>query len=142
MVSSTEAGFDLREMFPLPRNTLHNQEMTILSNTGQRTNPMIIETSKGYRGWLSHPTNLKVSAGNLYYPAGVRDTTKSGTGREDNRHLHYLVESISVNVGGFYPDVKASSRPMSGRGVGAAIVVRGWESQPQGEGPQSVGSPT
>lgn len=42
-----------------------------------------------------------------------------------NRHLHYLAESIYVNVGGFHRDAKASSRPMPGESVGAAIVVGG-----------------
>jgi len=43
-------------------------------------------------------------------------------------------------VGGPCQDAKASSPPIPDKGVGAAIVVRGWESQPQGEGPQSVGN--
>jgi len=42
-------------------------------------------------------------------------------------------------VGGPCQGAKASSPPIPGTGVGAAIVVRGWESQSQGEGPQSVG---
>jgi NADP-dependent 3-hydroxy acid dehydrogenase YdfG len=55
-------------------------------------------------------------------------------GRIDNRHLNYFAESINMNVGGFYQDVKVSSPPMTDRSVGAVVVVGGWESQPQGEG--------
>jgi hypothetical protein len=46
-----------------------------------------------------------------------------------------------MNVGGLYRDVKVSSLPMTGISVGAVIVVRGWESQPQGEGPQEIDTP-
>jgi hypothetical protein len=56
----------------------------------------------------------------------------------DNRHLNYPVESINMNVGGFYQNVKVSSPPMTDRSVGAVIVVGGWESQPHGEGRQRV----
>jgi hypothetical protein len=55
-----------------------------------------------------------------------------------NRHLNYLAESTVVNVGGLYRDGKVSSPPMTGISVGAAIVVGGRESQPQGEGPQEI----
>ena len=84
-------------------------------------------------------TSPKVPTGYLIYPVGVRDTAKSGIGRMGNRYLRYLAESISVNVGGLR--VEVSSPPMKHASVGAAIVVGGWESQPQGEGPQVVGIP-
>jgi hypothetical protein len=58
-----------------------------------------------------------------------------------NRYLNYFIESINMNVGGLYRDVKVSSLPMTGISVGAVIVVRGWESQPQGEGPQEIDTP-
>lgn len=61
-------------------------------------------------------------------------------GCSDNCHLNYLVKFIIVNVGGLQRDAKASSPPMSVVRVGAAIVVRGWESQLHGEGPQSAGT--
>jgi hypothetical protein len=63
-------------------------------------------------------------------------------GFTDNRYLNYFIESINTNVGGLYRNVKVSSPPMTGISVGAVIVVGGWESQPQGEGRQSVGKPT
>jgi len=92
-----------------------------------------------YRDWLVLITSLKVSSGNLSYPDDARDSAKSGLGCARNHHLNDLVESISVNVGGPSQGAKASSQPIPDSGVGAAIVVRGWESQPHGEGPQSVG---
>jgi hypothetical protein len=36
MVSSNEAGFNLREMIPLSRNILHSREISALADTGQR----------------------------------------------------------------------------------------------------------
>jgi hypothetical protein len=83
---------------------------------------------------------MRLEIGNLNYPISIRDSAKSGLGFHDNRHLNYLVESINMNVGDSYRNVKASSQPMTGKRVGAAIVVGGWESQPQGEGRQRVGS--
>lgn len=50
-------------------------------------------------------------------------------GCSDNRHLLYLAESILVNVGDSLQNAKVSSPPMSEVSVGAAIVVRAWESQ-------------
>jgi len=86
-------------------------------------------------------TSPKVSAGHLNYPAGIRDSAESGLGYIGNRHLHYLVESISMNVGGSGQNVKVSSLPMSDLSVGGSIVVGGWESQPQGEGSQKFDIP-
>ncbi len=43
-----------------------------------------------------------------------------------------------MNVGDSHWDVKVSSPPMTSVRVGAVIVVRVWESQVQGEGPQEV----
>ncbi|MGH9959514.1 MAG: hypothetical protein ACREBC_20700 [Pyrinomonadaceae bacterium] len=91
-----------------------------------------------YRGWLGTIASPKDDAGHLVYPASGRDTAKSGIGCEGKCHLNYLAESIFVNVGDSYGDVKLSSPTRLGMRVGAAIVVRGWESQPQGEGPQAV----
>ncbi len=99
-------------------------------------NPRLTDIIKGYRDWLVEHTSPKVSAGYLTYPADIRDTAKSGIGCMDNRHLRYVVESISVNVGGSYQDAKASSLPMSDMSVGGSIVVRGRESRPHGEGGQ------
>jgi hypothetical protein len=82
----------------------------------------------------------KVEISNLNYLISIRDSAKSGLGFSDNRHLNYFVESIDMNVGDSYQNVKASSQPMTGKRVGAVIVVGGWESQPQGEGRQRVGS--
>jgi hypothetical protein len=73
-----------------------------------------------------------------FYPVAVGDSAKSGLGYEANRHLYHLAESVFVNVGGLQQNAKLSSPAMSVVRVGAAIVVGGWESQPQGEGPQQV----
>ncbi len=81
-----------------------------------------------------------VDAGHLTYPASGRDTAERGMGCVDNPRLSFA-ESNLVNVGASPPDVKVSSPPMPVARVGAVIVVRDWESQPQGEGPQFVGIP-
>ena len=57
-------------------------------------------------------------------------------GLYDNRHLNDNAESIAMNVGGSYREL--SSPAMKRMGVGGAIVVGGWESQPQGEGRQGI----
>jgi hypothetical protein len=95
-------------------------------------------SSTGYRDWLVDITSPKDALGKPEYPNAIRDTAKSGIGRLGNRRLSYLVEFIFVNVGGSDRNVKASSLLMSGMSVGGPIVVRGWESQPQGEGDQEI----
>jgi hypothetical protein len=93
---------------------------------------------KDYRGWLVLITNLKVEINDLNYLISIRDSAKSGMGFMDNRHLNYFAESIYMNVGDSYQNAKVSSQPMTGKRVGAVIVVGGWESQPHGEGRQRV----
>jgi len=104
-------------------------------------NPRISRVSKGYRSWISSSSSSKVSSDNLSYSDDIRDSAKSGMGHKGNRHLHYLVESISVNVGGPCQGAKPSSPAIPDKGVGGSIVVRGWESQPRGEGSQKFDTP-
>jgi hypothetical protein len=101
-------------------------------------NPTVLSCPKDYRDWLGSVANPKVEISNLNYLISIRDSAKSGLGFRDNRHLNYFVESINMNVGDSYQNVKASSQPMTGKRVGAVIVVGGGESQPQGEGRQRV----
>jgi hypothetical protein len=136
MVSSNEAGFNLRERGPLSQ-TLRKALQRLM---GQRTNPMVCHRPKGCRDWLDLHTSPKADTGYLNYPVSVRDTAKSGKGCDGNRHLSHLAESNIVNVGDSHRNAKVSSPPMFDADVGAAIVVRAWESQAQGEGPQSVGT--
>ena len=86
-------------------------------------NSRIFSFSKSYRGWLLACTSPKVSTGYLNYPVGIRDTAKSRMGYVGNRHLQYLAESLSVNVGGSKQNVKGSSLPMSVMSVGGVIVL-------------------
>ena len=135
---ASKAGVDLRERFPLSRNILHTCGITAYGFTGQRTNQQISVPATGYRGWLLCSASPKGSTGYLSYPVDVRDSAKSGWGHVANRHLHYLVEFISVNVGGSCQDVKASSLPMPDKSVGGVIVVGARESRVQGEGRQEI----
>jgi len=141
MVSSNKADFDLRESSPLSRNTLHNCGVEDHGTTGQRTDWKLLRATTSLRSWLSASASTKAAMSNLTYLIDVRDSVKNGSGHIDNRHLHYFAKSISVNVGGSQQNAKASSLPMTTESVGAVIVVRGWESQPHGEGPQFVGTP-
>jgi hypothetical protein len=83
MVSPNEAGFNLRERELLPRNTLHTPN----ESTGQR---MIRGDNPEGRDWSMRYTSLKAEAGDLTYPASIRDTAKSGIGWIGNRHLNDL----------------------------------------------------
>ncbi len=97
-------------------------------------NSRIARSSKSYQNWACMNPSLKVSVGYLTYPTDIRDAAKSGMGCRDNRHLRYVVESISVNVGGLLAE--ASSLPRKQVSVGGPIVVRERESRPHGEGGQ------
>src|SRR5437016_6293165 len=112
MVSSNEVGFDLREIVPLPRNILQDCRVTTYGYTGQRASRMASFVPNGYRYWIVDVSGTKVVSGNLKYPDTARDSAKSGLGHKDNHHLNYLVESISVNVGGPRQGAKASSPPI------------------------------
>ena len=146
MVSHSQADFDLRENQPPSRNTLLTREIgTRVHGTADEPDDHL--TVGGYRSRQFQSAGTKVEAGHLNYPAPVRDTAKSGMGRMYNRHLSYLVESVSGNVGDARQDAKPSSPAMPAVRVGAAIVVGGVattrgerESRSQGEGPQSVGT--
>jgi hypothetical protein len=89
-------------------------------------NPTAGACPKDYRGWLFLITNPKVEISNLNYLISIRDSAESGLGFSDNRHLNYFVESINMNVGDSYQNVKASSQPMTGKRVGAVIVCA-WQ---------------
>jgi hypothetical protein len=94
MVNSPEAGFNLREMIPLPRNILHSWEISALADTRQRLSPL------GYRGWFPPSTSPKDETGNLIVPCLQSGYREERDGLSENRHLHDFVESICVNVGG------------------------------------------
>lgn len=152
MVSSNEAGFNLRKTPSLQRNILHSHRMEIISRadgfTGQRPIPKQIIELRGCRSWSVSCASPKVDTGHLNYPVSGRDSAKSGSGCMDNRHLSCLAESNIVNVGDSQPDEKVSSPPMTDVRVGAVIVVGARESRVHaehrcrcfaGEGPQPTG---
>jgi hypothetical protein len=70
----------------------------------------------------------------LDYRASAGDTAKSGIGRLVTSTYVVAFEYIHTNVGDLSQDVKVNRPPMPDSGVGAIIVVGGWESQPHGEG--------
>jgi hypothetical protein len=126
MVSANESGFYLRETSLLLHNILSTGGVVTAGDVGQRTNLDVSRLLKGY-------CVLQVGAGYPIYPAPVRDSTKSGLGSAANRYLNYPVESVCVNTGGSYPDVKTSSLSMPEKSVGGVIVVGARESRVQGE---------
>src|SRR5262245_30159402 len=138
MVSSNEVNLNLREKGPLPRNILHSQESFPEVYGAANACGGFASARPRLGNGLSQPKGCQRSPG---HPLTVRDTAKSGMGCMENHHLPYLVESISMNVGGSLADAKISSRSMLPKSVGAAIVLGAGESPVQGEGPQSVGIP-
>jgi hypothetical protein len=138
MGSPNEAGFNLRETSPLPRNILPSPEIGPRTDTGQRT------TAQGtgrYRGRaLIHPVP-KDARGDLSYPLAVRDSAERGWGCIGNRHLTSLAESIAVNVGGSLGDGKVSSPPRPQVSVGGFIVLGARESRVPGEGSHEADAP-
>lgn len=98
MVSPNEAGFNLRETSPLPRNLLFSPEIGARAETGQRTSSK--QYAESYRGRALIPSVPKAARGDRSYPLAVRDSAERGWGCIGNRHLNSLAESISVNVGG------------------------------------------
>lgn len=135
-MSPNQAGFDLRETSPLPRNILPSPEIGARAETGQRTNSR--NDSKSYRGRALIYTVPKDVTGYLNYPVAVRDSAESGLGRIGNRHLPSLAESILVNVGSSRQDVKVSSLPMLAMSGGGVVVLRAWESHVHGKGRQEA----
>src|SRR5262245_38021750 len=84
----------------------------------------------GCRGSESLLTRAKVPSSSPGLPGWRSGYRGERDGLRVNRHLHSLVESIVVNVGGAQQKAKESSPPRAAERVGATIVVRGWESQP------------
>jgi hypothetical protein len=115
MVSAREAGLDLRETLPLPRNILHSREIGTLADTGQRPYP------KGGPRLVRQSNQLKGRNRLSGLPCSRSGFRKERLGSEVNCHLNDLVECIFVNVGGSYAEV--SSPPMKHMGVGGSIVV-------------------
>jgi hypothetical protein len=137
MVSANEAGFNLREMSPLPRNILHSLGVTTQAETGRRPHPLIRAISMDDRGWLLCIISPKDVRGQLDLPSDRSGYREERDGLLANRHLNDLAESITMNVGG--PCGKGCSPPMKRMGVGGIIVLGGRENRPHGEGCQLVG---
>jgi len=141
MVSSNEADLTYGKVSPC-----HVTFCKTVGKLGPRVyeaahEPKDTSSFQGLPKLVTLSYQLKVSAGYLIYPADIRDSAKSGFGHHDNRHLNYLAESISMNVGGSYRDVKASSLPMPDRSVGGSIVLGARKSRVRGEGSQEINAP-
>jgi hypothetical protein len=116
MANSNEAGFNLREMDPLSRNILDSWEINAPTDAGQHT-------SLSYRDWLSLCTSPKDDSGYPVYPESVWKPSERRRVVNFNRRLNHPAEFIAGNVGDPHRNVKASSLPMVGVGVGGLIVV-------------------
>jgi len=134
-VSPNEAGLNLRETSPLPRNILLSLEIGPRTETGQRTTARATVRCRGRA--LSHPVPKDIR-GHLSYPLVVRDSAERGLGCIGNRHLNSLVEAFAGNVGGCPRNGKVSSPPKSWGSVGGFIVLGARERRVQGEGSQEV----
>jgi hypothetical protein len=120
MVSSNEARLDPRE----------KTAPVLPCLTGRRTSAKTVPASKHYRGLAVAALSQKVGVDQPslpYFRSGYR---RAREGSLDNRHLNHLAECTYGNVGSAQGNAKACSLPMSPERDGAAVVVRGWESQP------------
>ena len=81
MVSSNEAGFNLRETDPLSRNILHTAVLET-TETGQRTNPRKSRFKRVTEVGQNFVPTRKVSTGYLTYPADVRNSEGRGAAEE------------------------------------------------------------
>lgn len=118
MVSAYEAGFNLRESWPLTRQALQNHVCKVVDNRVSERSGDGVVLHHAYRGWRRPFTSPKASSGKTgertvtsVYPDDVRDTAKSGMGCQANRHLRCLAESDHENVGGCQRDAKGSRPP-------------------------------
>ena len=118
MVSAREAGFNLRESWPLTRQALQNQGHKVVDNRVSERSRRGRFLPCAYRGWRRPFTSPKASSGKAgewavtpVYPGDVRDTSKRGRGCQANRHLRCLAESDHENVGGCQRDGKGSRPP-------------------------------
>ena len=80
---------------------------------------------------MFHPNGCQGSTGLLPDRSGYREERDW---LPVNRHLHDLVESMTMNVGGLY--VEMSSPSLKRVSVGGPIVVGARESRVHGEGGQ------
>jgi hypothetical protein len=133
MVSPDKLGFDLRERLPLPHNILVRMELAAHPDVGQ---PAGTCTAEVVRQSIHNP---KDEACYLDYHVSAGDTAKSGIGRLVTSTYVAAFEYIHMNVGDLSQDVKVNRPPRPASGVGAIVVVGGWESQLHGEGWQPVG---
>jgi hypothetical protein len=94
MVSSNEAGLDLRGMPPLSQH-LARWDSQWWGNSHT-------EVAQG------HIATQRMTWVNLMYPMPAEEPRYAGIGLVDNRHRHDPAESITVNVGDLSGDVKES----------------------------------
>ena len=133
MVSPDKLGFDLRERLPRPHNILVRMELAAHPDVGQPAGTWTAEVVK------HRIHNPKDEACYLDYHVSAGDTAKSGIGRLVTSTYVAASEYIHMNVGDLSQDAKVNRPPMPASGVGAIVVVGGWESQLHGEGWQPVG---
>ena len=101
MASPYEACVDLWEIAPLSRNNLPTHGVAPNEFTGQRAGCL----QRSHRDGLHFRTSPQDEASNLNLPclrSGFRKERLESFGK---RCLRYFVESLCVNVGGFYQDV-------------------------------------
>jgi hypothetical protein len=119
-VSSNEASLDPRVKGPPALPCI----------TRQRTNADAVSARRRYRDSSVTSMSPKVGVGQPSLPCSRSGYRRARDGSLDNRHLNHLAKYMYGNVGSAQGNAKASSLPMSPKRDGAAVVVRGWESQP------------
>ena len=97
---------------------------------------MVWKFPKDDRRWRVPSSITKDVRGQLVLPPDRSGYREERDGSVISHHLRYVVESITMNVGGLLAEV--CSPPMNQASVGAAIVLGARESRVQGEGRQLV----
>jgi hypothetical protein len=138
MVRPRHVRFNRRESYPLSHH-IWPTGMDDCRSTGPRPDAMQVAVQRvtAAEKWRYPPADYPGPPVRPPYRSGFR---RARLGLGGNHHLPLLVECSCMHVGGSQRDTKASSPPKPAGSVGVAIVVGGWESPPQGEGPSSVGT--
>jgi len=132
MASLNELGVNLRERLPLPHNILIRMGVALHPDVGQ---PAGTWYHRGCEHRIPTPKDKRQQSD---YCLFAGDTAKSGMGCIGNQCLNYRGDDSHTNVGELTWNVKVNPPPISTSEVGGVIVVRGWDSQPQGEGRQGI----
>jgi hypothetical protein len=139
LVRANEAGVNLREKAPLPRDILHRLVGPTRMIGAATEAARLVDVTRLPR--LVYPDGQPKGGDRppaLPWPRSGDRSARAGLWA--NRHLHDLVEFILGHVGG--PRVEVSRPPLKLVGVGGAIVLGARASRVPGAGSQGIDAPS